>query len=282
MPARESLARSSLLGGLDRLSFVGLGVSSAPRLHATWAIGLVVDGRVEVRLAHHRAVVRRGQGFAIRPCEVYAVQSDPREWSDIAVFVTSHPGDASGDDDQAFVTTPLSADVFQQLSLLTRDLQHPGGSTVLQTVLDAACASVRPGLFAPRPLCRRASWKVRRARAHLREHFRARFNLAVLAEVSESSPYHLVRMFHAAFGLPPRAYVEQLRIAAAQPLIASGERVAETGHRLGFVDQPHFTRVFKRVVSLTPGAYATLCRESVRRCSSPASPVSSSCPEFPW
>ena len=266
MADAQSLARSSLLGGVDRLSLVGYDVSSARRLHATWVVGLVAHGRVDVRLAHHRAAVRSGQCFAIRPWEVYAIRSDGHDWCDVALFVTSHPGDASCDDDQAFVATPVSAEAFRELSLLSRVPSHREGAAVLQSILDAACSSARPGLFAPRPQCRTASWKVRRARSHLREHFGARFDLAALAELSESSPYHLVRMFHAAFGLPPRAYLQQVRIAAAQPLIASGERVAQIGHRLGFVDQPHFTRVFKRVVSLTPGAYASLCSESARRC----------------
>ena len=265
MRPAESLARSPLLGGVDRLSFAGLGVSTALRLHATWVIGLVVDGRVEVRLAHHRALVRSGECFAIRPWEVYAIQSDGQDWCDVVLFITSHPGDAACDDDQAFIATPVSTDAFQELSWLARAPNHHEGAAVLETVLDAACASARPGLFAPRPQCRIASWKVRRARSHLREHFTSRFNLPALAQLSGSSPCHLVRMFHAAFGLPPRAYVEQLRIAESQRLIASGERVAQIGPRLGFVDQPHFTRVFKRVVSLTPGAYAAICRESAAR-----------------
>jgi AraC-like DNA-binding protein len=114
---------------------------------------------------------------------------------------------------------------------------------------------------------------VQRARDYLHDNVRANVSLAELARVSGVSPYHLTRLFTAHLGMPPHAYLIQLRIAAAKRLLLAGTPVSETAYQAGFFDLSHLTRHFKRHVGTPPGAYAavrTVAGEAAAAAAGPA------------
>lgn len=92
-------------------------------------------------------------------------------------------------------------------------------------------------------------------RDHLHAHMTASVSLDELAEIDGISKYHLARMFTAAFGVPPHAYQILLRVNAARTLLDAGTDIAEVSARVGFADQAHLTRHFKKAFSVTPGQY---------------------------
>jgi AraC-like DNA-binding protein len=65
----------------------------------------------------------------------------------------------------------------------------------------------------------------------------------------------LARSFERAIGLPPHAYLEGVRIRRARQLLDRGAPLVEVALTVGYPDQPHFTRRFKRFVGITPGQY---------------------------
>jgi AraC-like DNA-binding protein len=80
--------------------------------------------------------------------------------------------------------------------------------------------------------------------------------LADLAAEAGLSRYQLLRSFRAEVGMPPYAWLAQHRVARARLLLDRGHRPAEVAALAGFADQAHLTRWFRRVVGVTPGAYA--------------------------
>ena len=71
-----------------------------------------------------------------------------------------------------------------------------------------------------------------------------------------ASPSHLVRCFTGAFRIAPHQYVTARRIEAARRRLLDGEPIALVAAGVGFYDQAHFTRQFKRHVGAPPGRYA--------------------------
>jgi AraC-like DNA-binding protein len=69
------------------------------------------------------------------------------------------------------------------------------------------------------------------------------------------SPFQLIRAFHAVFGVPPHAYLMQVRLRAARTMLVRGESITTAAFTCGFVDQSHLTRVFKRYYGMTPGVF---------------------------
>jgi AraC-like DNA-binding protein len=80
-------------------------------------------------------------------------------------------------------------------------------------------------------------------------------SLDELALATGMSPFALLRAFRAETGLPPHAYLNQLRVRLARRLLDTGVPPADVAAEAGFADQPHLTRHFKRVVGVPPGAY---------------------------
>jgi AraC-like DNA-binding protein len=71
-----------------------------------------------------------------------------------------------------------------------------------------------------------------------------------------ASPSHLVRTFTRAFGIAPHQYLVARRIDAARKRLLGGEPIAQVAAEVGFYDQAHFTRQFRRHVGTPPGRYA--------------------------
>jgi AraC-like DNA-binding protein len=80
--------------------------------------------------------------------------------------------------------------------------------------------------------------------------------LAEAGRILEVSPAHLVRSFTSRFGISPHRYLVARRIEAARGRLLEGQPVARVAADVGFYDQAHFTKHFKRNVGTTPAAYA--------------------------
>ncbi len=98
-----------------------------------------------------------------------------------------------------------------------------------------------------------------RAREYLHAHFQENIGLDALARVCGVDRFRLSRAFKAAFGIAPHGYLIQLRLVRARRLLALGAAPAEVASDLGFADQSHLGRWFRRTNGLTPGAYRNLC-----------------------
>jgi AraC-like DNA-binding protein len=97
---------------------------------------------------------------------------------------------------------------------------------------------------------------VRRLHAHLVEHVAEPVSLDEMASAACLSKYYLARAFERAYGMPPRTYLMELRLARARSLLAAGVSPSRVTYDAGFADQSHLTRRFKRGTGMTPSCYA--------------------------
>jgi AraC-like DNA-binding protein len=79
--------------------------------------------------------------------------------------------------------------------------------------------------------------------------------LAEAARILDVSPAHLVRSFTHRFGISPHRYLVGRRIDVARARVLEGQPLARVAVDVGFHDQAHFTRHFKRHVGTAPGDY---------------------------
>ncbi|MEU9519732.1 AraC family transcriptional regulator [Streptomyces sp. NPDC048224] len=89
-------------------------------------------------------------------------------------------------------------------------------------------------------------------------------SLAALATDLGLSRYQLLRAFRTATGMPPYAWLAQHRVARARGLLEGGLRPAEVAALVGFADQAHLTRWFRRVLGVTPAAYRNSVQDRTR------------------
>jgi AraC-like DNA-binding protein len=89
-------------------------------------------------------------------------------------------------------------------------------------------------------------------------------SLAALAADFGLSRYQLLRAFRTELGMPPYAWLAQYRVTRARALLEAGARPAEVAGLVGFADQAHLTRWFRRVLGVTPAAYRNSVQDSAR------------------
>jgi AraC-like DNA-binding protein len=75
------------------------------------------------------------------------------------------------------------------------------------------------------------------------------------AELLHAHPTHLVRAFTHAHGLPPHQYLTGRRVELARQLLLEGQRPASVAAAVGFHDQSHLNRHFKRYLGVSPARY---------------------------
>ena len=88
--------------------------------------------------------------------------------------------------------------------------------------------------------------------------------LAELAAEQGLSRYQLLRAFRTTTGIPPYAWLAQYRVHRARGLLESGLKPAEVAGLVGFADQAHLTRWFRRVLGVTPAAYRNSVQDARR------------------
>ncbi|MFF9085151.1 AraC family transcriptional regulator [Streptomyces sp. NPDC014991] len=90
-------------------------------------------------------------------------------------------------------------------------------------------------------------------------------SLALLATDLGLSRYQLLRAFRTTVGIPPYAWLAQHRVARARTLLDTGLRPAEVAPLVGFADQAHLTRWFRRVLGVTPAVYRNSVQDTPGR-----------------
>jgi AraC family transcriptional regulator len=101
-----------------------------------------------------------------------------------------------------------------------------------------------------------APWQLRIAKAHIEEHFRQDISLAELASLTKLSQSRFARGFRVSTGVPPYTWALRRRIEAAEQLLVSSNMpLSRIAIQVGFADQSHLTKVFRRTLGTTPAAW---------------------------
>jgi AraC family transcriptional regulator len=97
----------------------------------------------------------------------------------------------------------------------------------------------------------------------LNAEFRSNLKVQDIATEVGVHPFHLSRVFRAVHRQTIGEYVHKLRVAyACKLLVAPDCDLATVALSAGFSDQSHFTRVFKTVTGMTPGAFRQLASDN--------------------
>jgi AraC family transcriptional regulator len=90
--------------------------------------------------------------------------------------------------------------------------------------------------------------KLVRAVEHIQDQLNTDLTVSGIAQAVSMSPDHFTRLFKESSGQSPYQYVVDARVRKAKELLTTGKfTISEAAYHVGFVDQSHLTRHFKRV-----------------------------------
>lgn len=248
----------------------GRKVCYAPHSHTHWSLGAIIGGESTFVYRDDRYRISTGTLVLMNPEWVHACNPiDNQPWSYLMLYVDTDwltrlryeaglLGEARWED----ITTPMVTErdwylgYCQMADCLLdpeRDLLDKQTMVVeylsglMHQLAGQAEASTKTPVKAPDVLQELADY--------LDAHAVEEVSLDALCERSGYSPGHLIRAFKQHFGLTPHAYLINRRIQLGQRELRRGIPIAEAALNVGFTDQPHFQRTFKKLVAATPNQY---------------------------
>ena len=118
------------------------------------------------------------------------------------------------------------------------------------------CHSDRPRKLR-QPAGRLSSQQLKQSVEYVHDHIGDEISLVNLSDQVNLSAFHFARLFKKSVGLSPHQYIVQNRVERAKKLIAIADKpdLTDIGLQVGFYDQAHFTKAFKRSVGMTPRGF---------------------------
>ncbi|MBH0239068.1 helix-turn-helix domain-containing protein [Methylobrevis albus] len=154
---------------------------------------------------------------------------------------------------------PVDADLvrlFERIAAEHRRTEPARAMMLRALATDVACRVLRHLGRAPGAAGAATDPRLRQFQALLGQHLRDRWKLADFARTIGVSERHLSRICRAATGRPAGELIEAAVMReACRMLVYTRGSVAAIGYGLGFEDPSYFSRAFRRVMGLSPGAY---------------------------
>ncbi|AIR91244.1 AraC family transcriptional regulator [Pseudomonas cremoricolorata] len=258
--------------GIESLRAHFVGHAYDPHWHDSFLVGVTEQGVQQFNCRRRRHQSTPGQVFLLEPGELhdghapsadgftYSMLHLPPQWleRELRALFEHAPQQAL----PGFADT-LNAD--PQLAAATVRAFHAVHGKELRIVRETAsddllCALTRHLHWRQRlAIDPRLPLTAQRAREYLHAHVAEDIGLEQLAAACNTDRYRLTRAFKAAYGLAPHAYLIQLRLTQARQLLSRGQTPAAVAARLGFADQSHLGRWFRRAYRLTPADYRKRC-----------------------
>lgn len=238
-----------------------------PHTHDTFAIGVIGQGAEAFYYRGQTHIAPSGRIVLINPDEIhtgYAV--NPTGWmyrmfypnaqlmSEINAEITGKSGQVPFFTDAVVHNPTISGLMWQAHYAFEHSPDPLERAALLRMAFSALILQYADQLpVSLHPLTDHTV--VNKARRYLETHYSQPITLETLSQAVNMSPFHLNRLFRVQVGLPPHAYLMQWRVRNALPLLRRAMPLAQVALEVGFANQSHFTRWFRRIVGVTPGHY---------------------------
>ena len=228
-----------------------------PHTHDTWTLFLVDDGGIRYDLDGRERAAAPSTVSILPPFVVH--DGRPATSRGYATRVVYLEPEVIGERRiGAAVDRPVLPDaaLTSAVARLHAELACDDRALEAETRLAFIAERIRRLLGEPLSTHGNTSDLAERTRAFLDDRPFGPVTMASASAALGASPTQIARAFSMAFGIPPHAYVEGRRLDAARQRILDGQPLAEVAADVGFYDQAHLTRRFRRFLGTTPRRFA--------------------------
>ncbi|MDZ8119919.1 AraC family transcriptional regulator [Pontiella sp. NLcol2] len=223
------------------------------------------DGRGWLEVSGKTHVIEKHTGFLIPAHIPHAYGADPDcPWS---TYWTHFQGRQAADYMRMITPDPENPVLhlpepqavrngFEQLYQQMNDVHTYTAVIAASGVLSHLLVTVMQNRQAVEVRLRGAEEGLSKTVEFMQRNLGRRLTLKDLSAVAGISPNHYATMFHRCYGHPPIDYFNRLKIQRACELLAATRlRISEVGELLGFEDAFYFSRLFKKIMGVSPRGY---------------------------
>jgi AraC-like DNA-binding protein len=228
--------------------------------HDEFSFGVIDSGIADYRNLKQYNKIGAGDTVTINPDDIHSCNPMLGDWSYRMLFVDTDwigqlQSEMLGIDNIDYLPFSdilnRSPQAYQQFQVLFASLLNESNPLVVESHL----IQYLQQYFLVKQTEKSNSLNIRRVKELLSDQLNINHSLNDLAKESGLSRYHLIRCFKQSYGLSPHAYQLDERIKHAKTLLKAGHSLIDTSHLLGFADQSHLQRNFKKRLAITPKQY---------------------------
>jgi AraC-like DNA-binding protein len=264
-PAGDAIISAPAFPGIERIEARFFGDVFEPHRHDTYALGLTLQGVQTFQYRGEKRYSTPGNIIVLHPDEVH----DGGAATDVGLcyrMLYLEPALLLRHLDASHLALPFVADpvlldeplrkiLLEALASLDEGLDELFvDGLVTEIALGLARHAGQPVKALGKPAWRQAQ----SARDYLEANADRLVRSAELEEISGLDRYTLSRHFRALFATSPHRFLMMRRLQRARGMIEAGQPLAEIAAAVGFTDQSHLNRHFKKAFGLTPGRWAAL------------------------
>ena len=138
---------------------------------------------------------------------------------------------------------------------------NPSGSRLYaQTMVNALSVHLLQHYSARKPKIKEytnglSKRQLNRIIEYIRNNLDKNLGLNELANLLHISPHYFCYLFKQSMKMSPHQYVIQTRVDRAKELLLMGYTIAQVALMVGFANQSHLNRHFKKLIGITPGKF---------------------------
>ncbi|WP_261843109.1 AraC family transcriptional regulator [Aliamphritea ceti] len=232
--------------------------------HDEISFGVIDAGSARYQNRQHSHSIGTTTTVMMNPGDAHSCNPDNGEWSYRMLFIDARwigqlqaeIFQCQGQDYLSF-PGPLATEMqsFHQFDALFNALTQPDTGIAEGLMMDYL--ALRFANVAPlqQETLKTDTDSVRLVREMILDQLDTNITLDSFSSQTGLSRYHLIRSFKKLYGQSPHAWQLDQRIKTAKRLLREGESISDTANQLGFADQAHFQRNFKKRLAITPKLY---------------------------
>jgi AraC-like DNA-binding protein len=149
--------------------------------------------------------------------------------------------------------------------MMARPEARPAHEALLSDLMIAVIERFTPWRSFPASIremkTRAGDWRIRKAAASMRSETGCDAGLESIAREVGLSRAHFFRLFEASVGVPPKVYLNVVRMEkAVDAVLHQSASVSDISQRLGFAEPAHFTRFFRNHSGVSPREFRNVSR----------------------
>lgn len=207
-----------------------------------YVISVVIQGTALVSLKNKEAVYRKGDVFIVPPYEVHAVRQG-RDTRLLSMCTGT-----------AFIEKNDLKTAEEIVQTLLEDAEAQG---IFEAEQREKLFSSMKMVYCLRDRKRREmDADIKTLAEKMTGYPEQELPLETLAAELFVSKYYFIRKFKKSVGMTPHQFCIQNRIRKSQGMLDGKRTISEIAVEMGFYDQSHFDRAFRRIVGISPSEYA--------------------------
>jgi AraC-like DNA-binding protein len=232
----------------------GYNISNAfpVHFHSTYNLGIIELGEREFSYRGIKTVLKQNDIFIVQPFEPHSCKSYDN--SSHSYKIISFDLDTSCYFPQLVIYHPDLLGKIREFHALA---EYENSSSGLMSLYDEIIRQLKTCSLEHNSavLDEETSSRIRLAKQFIERNCQLDISLKEMSDIACLSEFYFNRFFHKCYGLSPYAYYLVCKMKKSQKVLIKQKSVIETTYDIGFFDQSHFTRHFKKYVGVTPGKY---------------------------